>query len=102
VEEIRLNLLTMLECGQYNEGWSDIHMMPEETVNANMDLKGKTLMPIHCGAFKLSVHPWYEPIERLLKEANSFKANLSTPKIGEVVVVRKSTEFEKWWRYNKQ
>lgn len=94
--------LTMLECGQYNEGWSDIHMMPEETVKANIDLKGKTLMPIHWGAFKLSVHPWYEPIERLSKEANLFETNVITPKIGEVVVLGKSTEFEKWWRYNKQ
>jgi L-ascorbate metabolism protein UlaG (beta-lactamase superfamily) len=77
-------------------------MMPEETVKANMDLKRKTLLPIHWGDFKLSVYPWYEPFKRLLKEANSFEANVITPKIGEVVVVRKSTEFEKWWRYNKQ
>ncbi|MDF2479627.1 MAG: hypothetical protein K0S24_5110 [Sphingobacterium sp.] len=90
--------LTMLECGQYNEGWSDIHMMPEETVKANMDLKGKTLMPIHWGAFKLSVHSWYEPIERLLKEATTFNVNVITPKIGETVAIGKPIEFEKWWR----
>lgn len=76
--------------------------MPEETVKANIDLKGKTLMPIHLGAFKLSVHPWYEPIERLLKEASLFETNVITPKIGEVVTLGKSTKFEKWWRYNKQ
>jgi L-ascorbate metabolism protein UlaG (beta-lactamase superfamily) len=93
--------LNLLECGQYDEGWAHIHMMPEETVQANIDLKGKILMPIHWGAFKLSVHPWYEPVERLLKEANSLKVNVITPKIGEIVSVGKSVEFEKWWRYYK-
>jgi len=90
--------LTMLECGQYNEGWAHIHMMPEETVKANIDLKGKVLMPIHWSAFKLSIHPWYEPVERLLKKADSLKVNVITPKIGETVVLGKSVEFEKWWR----
>ncbi|MDB5261325.1 MAG: rane protein [Adhaeribacter sp.] len=33
--------ITLLECGQYNELWSNIHMMPEETVQAHLDLKGK-------------------------------------------------------------
>ncbi|MCL4144586.1 UNVERIFIED_CONTAM: hypothetical protein GTU68_002423, partial [Idotea baltica] len=40
---------TMLECGQYNEKWANIHMMPEQTAQANIDLKGKIMMPIHWG-----------------------------------------------------
>lgn len=43
----------MLECGQYNELWKDIHMMPEQTVQAAIDLKAKLMMPIHWGAFTL-------------------------------------------------
>ena len=46
----------MLECGQYNELWKDIHMMPEQTVQAAIDLKGKFMMPIHWGAFTLAMH----------------------------------------------
>ena len=49
--------LTFLECGQYDESWSEIHMMPKETVQAHIDLRGELLMPIHWGAFKLSIHP---------------------------------------------
>lgn len=65
--------LTFLKCGQYDESWSEIHMMPEETVQAHIDLRGELLMPIHWGAFKLSIHPWQEPVERLLLKANPLK-----------------------------
>lgn len=48
--------LALLECGQYNEDWPYIHMMPEQTVQASIDLKAAVLMPIHWGKFKLSLH----------------------------------------------
>ena len=35
--------LAILESGQYNEAWHNIHMMPEETVQASIDLKAKML-----------------------------------------------------------
>lgn len=89
--------LTMLECGQYDEGWAEIHMMPEETVQAHIDLKGKLLLPIHWGSFKLSLHSWQEPIERLLKEAYLMRVNVTTPKIGQVVHLGKSIPSLKWW-----
>ncbi|WP_242972986.1 MBL fold metallo-hydrolase [Anaeromicrobium sediminis] len=90
--------LTMIECGQYHEAWSKIHMMPEETVKAHIDLKGKLLLPIHWGAFKLSLHPWDEPVERLLKEANSLNVSVTTPKIGETVILGKSVPSSEWWK----
>ena len=62
--------LTMLECGQYNKAWPYIHMMPEQTAQAHIDLKGNMLLPIHWGKFKLSLHPWTEPVERLEKAAD--------------------------------
>ena len=90
--------LTLLECGQYNEGWSEIHMMPEETVQTHIDLRGELLMPIHWGAFKLSIHPWQEPVERLLKKANSLNVKVTTPKIGEPVILGKSVPSSNWWK----
>ena len=33
--------LAILECGQYNPYWKYIHMMPEETVQAAIDLRDK-------------------------------------------------------------
>ena len=59
--------LALLECGQYNKSWKYIHMMPEQTVQASIDLKAKTFMPVHWGKFALALHAWDEPIERATK-----------------------------------
>lgn len=48
--------LTLMECGQYDPRWSAIHMLPEETVQAHIDVKGELLLPIHWGAFTLALH----------------------------------------------
>ncbi len=90
--------LTLVECGQYNELWSNIHMMPEQTVQAHLDLKGKLLMPIHWGAFSLAMHSWTEPIERVTAEAARLKVPMTTPRIGEAIVLGKKVPGKAWWR----
>ena len=60
----------MVECGQYNEGWPYIHMTPEETVQAHIDMDGKLLLPIHWGRFNLSLHSWTDPVERASVASN--------------------------------
>lgn len=75
--------VTLMECGQYHEKWAAIHMMPEETVQAHVDVKGKVMIPIHWGAFTLSVHDWTDPIERVIKAANEQNVMICTPQIGE-------------------
>lgn len=89
--------LCMMECGQYNDLWKEIHMLPEESVQANIDLKGKVLMPIHWGAFSLSLHKWSEPVERLTKEAKIKNVLITTPMIGESIVIGKKYPNTKWW-----
>ncbi len=89
----------LMECGQYNESWPDIHMFPEETVQAGLDVKAKCIMPIHWGAFKLSLHSWTDPIERISKTAKELKVPLITPKIGEQIILDKFPEpKDTWWR----
>ncbi|PLX05741.1 MAG: hypothetical protein C0596_18770 [Marinilabiliales bacterium] len=61
--------LAMLECGQYNELWKEIHMLPEHTVQAAIDLEANALLPIHNMAFSLALHSWFEPKERVQKAA---------------------------------
>lgn len=91
----------MMECGQYNEQWAHIHMMPEESVQASIDVKAKVMMPIHWGAFKLALHTWDDPIVRATKKATALNVQISTPKIGEAVVVNGATyPSEKWWLNN--
>ncbi|NBI28517.1 hypothetical protein ERL59_06075 [Chengkuizengella sp. YPA3-1-1] len=90
--------LTMMECGQYDKRWSAIHMTPEETVQAQIDVKGKILIPIHWAAFTLSLHEWTDPIVRVTKEAAKRKVEISTPKIGEAVYIQ-TDEYpnSNWW-----
>jgi L-ascorbate metabolism protein UlaG (beta-lactamase superfamily) len=90
--------IAILESGQYNEMWRTIHMMPEETVQASLDVKAKVLMPVHWGKFSLSLHPWNEPIERVVKKAEELNVALTTPLIGEPVIIGENYPTGKWWR----
>ncbi|SIQ84767.1 MBL fold metallo-hydrolase [Pontibacter lucknowensis] len=89
--------ITLLECGQYNELWSSIHMMPEQTVQAHLDLKGKLMMPIHWGAFALALHSWTDPIERVTKAAKAQNIMMTTPRIGQSIILGRQTPRSKWW-----
>lgn len=91
--------LTLMECGQYDLRWSAIHMLPEETVQAHIDVKGELLLPIHWGAFTLALHEWSDPIERVTKEANRLGVKITTPQIGESITL-KSTDYplSAWWK----
>lgn len=92
--------LAIMECGQYDAQWPLIHMMPEETVQATIDVQAKILLPIHWGAFKLGLHSWTDPIERITAEASSKNVNIATPIIGEAVTVGKPIPTSKWWKPN--
>jgi len=88
----------MVECGQYNEQWSQIHMTPEETIQASIDVQSKLIMPIHWGSFKLALHTWDDPIIRATKKAKELNVKITTPKIGEAIVLN-GDKFpsEDWW-----
>lgn len=88
----------MIECGQYDDLWADIHMVPEESVQVGVDVKANYMMPIHWGAFLLANHDWRDPAERFIKKANELNVNYVTPKIGQSVLIN-SNEYPttKWW-----
>ncbi|HEX5026092.1 MAG TPA: MBL fold metallo-hydrolase [Agriterribacter sp.] len=89
--------LAILECGQYNTSWPFIHMMPEQTVQASVDLSAKWLMPVHWAKFTLANHPWNEPVERAAKKAAELNVKLTTPMIGEPVVINGNYPVHRWW-----
>lgn len=90
--------MTFLEAGAYNKLWKEIHMMPEETIQAHIDLKGKILFPIHNGSFKLSLHPWKEPLQRVTKIADEKNIKISHPKFGENQLLLEYKNTDKWWQ----
>jgi L-ascorbate metabolism protein UlaG (beta-lactamase superfamily) len=89
--------IVLLECGQYNEWWPYIHMMPEETAQAAVDLNAKFLMPVHWGKFALGLHPWDEPVKRVVAKAKELNIRLATPLIGEPVILNRSYPDRQWW-----
>jgi L-ascorbate metabolism protein UlaG (beta-lactamase superfamily) len=93
--------IAMVECGQYNVYWPYIHMMPEQTVQAAVDLNTKVLMPVHWGKFRLAMHPWKEPIERAIKQAEKLNVGVTTPQIGEVIHLNGTLPNTKWWENYK-
>jgi len=89
--------IAILENGQYNAHWANIHMMPEETAAVAVQLKAKVLFPVHWGKFALATHDWDEPIQRVLKKAESLGVEVITPKIGERVVLDSIMPQSRWW-----
>lgn len=90
--------LALLECGQYNYAWRYIHMMPEQAVQASIDLKARTMMAVHWGKFALALHAWDEPIIRVTTEAHRLKVPIIHPMIGQQVNLDGSTETAEWWK----
>lgn len=91
--------LAILENGQYNKAWHDIHTLPEEVLKAAVDLKAKRILPVHSSKFKLAFHSWDEPLKQVTKiNEEKYHLPLVTPKIGEIVYLNDATQvFEKWW-----
>jgi L-ascorbate metabolism protein UlaG (beta-lactamase superfamily) len=89
--------LTMLEIGAYNQDWADIHMGPENAAKAHIALRGKLMMPIHWGTFNLALHPWKEPVERLIACAEKQHIRLFLPKPGEPTEVTGEAYNSRWW-----
>lgn len=93
--------ITLIEGAQYDRRWANSHMIPEQSVQANLDVSGKNMMLMHWGAFRLANHGWKEPIERALKESVKAGVNLIAPKIGETVILDSElkTSTSSWWDF---
>ena len=62
--------IALLPIGAYDAPTGrEVHMNPEEAVRAFIELKAKTLVPMHYGTFRLGYEPLEEPLERLIKSA---------------------------------
>lgn len=89
---------TLIETGAYDSDWADIHMTPEQSVQAHLDLRGKIMIPIHNGTFDLAFHSWYDPLERVLKAAQHQGVVINTPTPGEVLTINQAYLNRLWWQ----
>jgi L-ascorbate metabolism protein UlaG (beta-lactamase superfamily) len=93
--------LTLLPIGAYNPSWPDVHMNPEEAVQAHADVTASgsgLLVPIHWGTFRLAPHPWAEPVERLLAAAEADDVEVAVPAPGQRIDPSGPASLNPWWR----
>ena len=91
--------LTLIKIGAYGPGqsWIDVHMEPEPAMQAHLDVKGGTLLPVHWGTFNSRIprlgrtHPtsnyrsttaWHQPRHA---------------RIGEWIEVPAARPTQAWW-----
>lgn len=90
--------ITLIETGAYNENWAGVHMMPEESMQAHIDLQGKLMVPVHNSTFDLALHAWYEPLQSINQLALKRGQQLYIPKIGERVASSAALTASQWWQ----
>jgi L-ascorbate metabolism protein UlaG (beta-lactamase superfamily) len=89
--------LTMIEVGEYNRAWPDWHIGPEQAVKAHGMVRGKVMLPVHWGLFRLAYHPWTEPIERALEAGRRAGATLVAPRPGQSFEPANPPAPDRWW-----
>jgi L-ascorbate metabolism protein UlaG (beta-lactamase superfamily) len=90
--------LVMLEVGGFHPSWGDIHLGPENALEAFRLLGGRTFMPVHWGTFALAMHDWDQPAEVLFARAFEKSVPLLMPRLGEPVEPPIPRELSAWWR----
>jgi len=89
--------LAILENGQYNDLWPVVHTRPYETAQAAIDLKAKSILPVHWAKFALAFHPWDAPIEQLI-HYNNDRIPMHTPMLGASITLDHVTPISNWWK----
>ena len=73
-------------------------MTSEESAQAAVDIKTEVMMPIHWGAFTLSLHNWNDPVIRVTKAARELEMAITVPVIGDPIELEDQTYYtEPWW-----
>jgi L-ascorbate metabolism protein UlaG (beta-lactamase superfamily) len=88
---------SLIEVGAYDALWADVHLGPEQAIEAHRLVRGGVLIPVHWGTFDLALHPWTEPVERLLVAAARTGARVAIPKPGQTVFPASPPPVARWW-----
>ena len=97
-ERLGAHELVMLEVGAYHPAWGDIHLGPNNAIQALEFLGGGAFLPVHWGTFNLALHAWDAPAEVLLAESAKRDLHLLTPILGQTVEPAHQEPAQPWWR----
>lgn len=89
--------LVLTDSGQYNPGWPDVHLGPEQAVELAAAVGAKTMVPVHWGLVRLAYHPWPEPAERTLAAAACHGVRVLIPRPGQPIEPAKPPKLDRWW-----
>eukprot|EP00049_Salpingoeca_infusionum_P024157 m.15012 g.15012 ORF g.15012 m.15012 type:complete len:451 (+) comp6482_c0_seq1:62-1414(+) len=89
--------LAAVENGAYYDLWPEVHMFPEQTMQAFLDLQAKDMFPVHNGTFPLGFHSWREPLERIVELAKEHDIIPTIPRIGQPILVGEPFTFDPWF-----
>ncbi len=90
--------IALVETGAYDAQWPDVHMLPEESLQAHRDLGARLMLPVHNGTFDLALHGWQEPMERITALAAQNGVELVTPRVGARLGLFDGARPDFWWR----
>jgi L-ascorbate metabolism protein UlaG (beta-lactamase superfamily) len=107
--------LILLEVGAFHPAWGDIHLGPENALEALALLGGGSFLPVHWGTFNLAMHAWDDPAETLVRLAGREPASepgyynnrlsapekgvhLVMPRLGEPIEPARVERVTPWWR----
>ena len=79
--------LAMVEVGAWDAQWKDVHMTPEEAVQAVVDLNSQYMLPVHNGTFNLAFHAWTAPFIRVQQAAQARQVAALFPLMGDVITL---------------
>lgn len=88
--------IAFLEIDAANAGWPKTHMFAHQSVQAAIDLRAQSMIPIHWGVFSLGRNAWNVGIKQAHTAAQTHHLRLDIPKMGEKY---QAAQFKNddWW-----
>lgn len=77
--------LAIMENGQYDKGWNQIHTMPEQLGREVSELHARRFITVHHSKYALANHAWDEPRRNEQEAAKASGIPVIVAKIGEVI-----------------
>ena len=87
----------LIEIGAYDQLWPDLHIGPEQAIEARVALGSGLFIPVHWGTFNLAMHAWTEPVERVLVAAEKAGVPIAVPRPGESIEPTSPPRLTRWW-----